>query len=276
MTMLVEDVLPQQRNTTDTSRADIRRWSTTGFVGGLIGTSALVLIWAWASQHQPELILPSPTQTWAAIAELFRNGTLLPQLGITMGRAMYGVGVAFAIGLIWGSCSGHFPWFAAITQPLLSTLMALPPVVLVALGVVWLGPGAAVTHIVVTTVALPLIVVAVSESVRNIDRDLLEMAKTFALSRRATIRHVVAPGITSPVLAATSVTIGQALRVAVMAELLSATDGIGAEVALSRTNLATADLFAWALVLVVTVIIVELVILKPLQRRLLRWRPRQP
>lgn len=78
--------------------------------------------------------------------------------------ALLGVAFAFAIGSVWGGLSGRFGWFAAFTQPLLSTLMALPPLILVVLGIVWLGPSCAVTRMVVTLVALPLIVIMAIES----------------------------------------------------------------------------------------------------------------
>jgi hypothetical protein len=110
---------------------------------------------------------------------------------------------------------------------------------------------------VIALVALPLLVIAVGEAVRADDGDLLEMAASFELSRWTTLRHVVAPGVASPVLAATSVTVGQAMRVSVMAELLAAADGVGAQVARARTNLATADLFAWAIALIAVVIVID-------------------
>ena len=78
--------------------------------------------------------------------------------------------------------------------------------------------------------------------------------------------------MTSPVLAAATVTFVSAMRVAVMAELIGATDGIGREVSQARTNLETADLFAWTLVLVVLVIALETFIMRPLMKRQLRWR----
>jgi len=182
------------------------------------------------------------------------------------------VAIAFVVGSVWGTTAGRFRWFANFTQPLLSTLMALPPVILVVLGIVWFGPSGAVTRLVVALVALPLIVIAVTEAVRNIDADLLEMARSFELSRWKVIRHVVAPGVASPVLAATSVTVGQALRVAVMAELLSATAGVGGQVRLAQTNLDTASLFAWAITLVAIVMLLETLLVKPVTARLLRWR----
>ncbi len=242
-------------------------------VGGpLVGVGIILVLWWASSRNQPELILPSPAQTWTALVDLTTSGKLVEQLGLTLARAGAGVSLAFLIGVLWGGLSGRFDWFASVTQPALSTLMALPPVVLVALGMVWLGPSGSVTRMVVTFVALPLVVVAVQEAVRDIDQDLLEMAKSFELSRGTIVRHIVIPAVASPVLAATSVTVGQALRVAVMAELLSATTGVGAQVALARANLQTAHLFAWALALIAVVILIEVVILRPVNGHLLRWR----
>lgn len=237
-----------------------------------LGTVVLLAVWALVSRHQPELILPSPAETLTAFADLVSAGRMFGELWHTFSMALIGVALAFVIGAVWGGIAGRFRWFSSFTQPLLSMLMALPPVILVALGIVWLGPTGAVTRMVVTLVALPLIVIAVTEAVRDIDADLLEMARSFELSRWKTFRHVVAPGVASPVLAATSVTVGQALRVAVMAELLSATSGVGGQVRLAQTNLNTAQLFAWAITLVIVVMLLEQLIVRPVTRHLLRWR----
>lgn len=238
----------------------------------ILGAVVLVTVWALASQRQPELILPSPAQTWDAFWVLLTEAGLLGEVAHTLGQALIGVALAFTVGLVWGGIAGRFRWFSSFTQPLLSVLMALPPVILVALGIVWFGPGGAVTRLVVALVALPLIVIAVTEAVQDIDSDLLEMARSFELSRTKVLRHVVAPAIASPVLAATSVTVGQALRVAVMAELLSATVGVGGQVRLAQTNLDTAALFAWAITLVVVVMLIETLLVRPVSSRLLRWR----
>lgn len=203
---------------------------------------------------------------------LWRKGVVGPALGQTVLNAFVGLGFAFVVGAVWGSLAGMSKWFAATTQPLLSALMAIPPVLLVALGVVWMGPKPSVTRLVVVLVALPLIVTAIKEAVRDVDGDLVEMARSFELGRFATLRHVIVPSLVSPVLAATSVTVGQSLRVVVMAELLAGSDGVGAQVALARTNLETPDLFAWTILLILVVLVVETVVLRPVTNRLLRWR----
>lgn len=241
-------------------------------VGGAVGVALLIAAWVLLAGRQPDFILPSPVETWVALLGLLADGTLYTELARTALRSVTGVLLALLIGGAWGILNGTSTWAAAISRPAVSVLMAVPPVVIVAVGLVWFGPGGTVTRLVIILVALPLIVIATQEAVRNVDRDLLEMASVFNLSRWSVLRHVIAPAVASPVLAATSVTLGQAIRVAVMAELLSATDGIGAEVALARTNLATADLMAWALVLIIAVIAIEGLVLRPLTARLLRWR----
>lgn len=73
-------------------------------------------------------------------------------------------------------------------------------------------PGDAVTRLAIILVALPLLVVTVQEAVRNVDRDLVEMAVVFGSSRMQVLRRVIAPGVASPVLTATPVTFGQRPR----------------------------------------------------------------
>lgn len=241
-------------------------------LGGGLGITALFALWVVLALTQPEIVLPSPAQTWTAFLGLLADGTLVSELARTLYRSATGVLLALGLGGLWGALNGLSFWATAISRPALAALMAIPPVVVVALGLIWFGPGDAVTRLVIVLVALPLIVITVQEAVRNVNRELLEMTTTFGVSRPAVLRHVIAPGIASPVLAATSVTMGQAVRVAVMAELLSAVDGVGAQVSLARTNLATADLFAWTVALIVLVILLETLLLRPFAAHLLRWR----
>ncbi len=244
--------------------------------GAGIGVLVLVGVWTVFSAREPELIFPSPAETFAALHGLASEGILASELATTLSRAATGVLVALAIGSIWGALNGISRWAVSISQPALAGLMAVPPIVLVVFGLTWFGPTPAATRLVIILVAIPLIVFAVQEAVQNIDSDLLEMGAAFDLSRWHTLRHIVVPAIASPVLTAVSVTLGQALRVAVMAELLSATDGIGANVARARANLETADVYAWTVLLISVALGIELAILRPLTNRLLRWRDHQP
>jgi ABC transporter permease protein len=149
--------------------------------------------------------------------------------------------------------------------------MAVPPIVLVVVGMIWLGPTAGVVILVVTLVTLPLLVASMRDAVLNVDGDLLEMATVFSKSRPWTIRRVILPAVAPPVLSALTVAVGQSVRVTVMAELLSTPTGLGAEVQQARTNLETADVFALSAMMAALTLVLELCLLRPLRRRLMVW-----
>ncbi len=58
-----------------------------------------------------------------------------------------------------------------------------------------------------------------------------------------------------------------------MAELLSASTGMGSELALARSNLDTAAVFALAILAVALVLLVDRAVIEPLRRRATRWQP---
>lgn len=236
------------------------------------GALALFAVWFLTSWGQPELVFPGPTQTVAALWELASSGDLFSELQATIWRCLLGMLIALSIGIPWGLAAGAWQTVSDLGEFALRTLLAIPPVVFVVLGMIWLGPGPNAVILVVSLVGLPLMVVTARSAVTGLDADLVEMANAFELSRWRKLRYVMLPGIAGPVLAAISVLLGQSLRVTVMAELLAAASGVGHAVALSRSNLETADLFAWALALAVLAVVIEETVVRPVQRRALRSR----
>ena len=83
---------------------------------------------------------------------------------------------------------------------------------------------------------------------------------------------MIVPAVVPPVLSAVTVALGQSIRLTVMAELLSTTTGMGAQVQQARTNLETADVFALSAVMAALTLALELLLLRPLRRRLERYR----
>ena len=185
--------------------------------------------------------------------------------------AVIGLGLSCLIGVPTGWALGTWTWLRELLDSWVQVLMAVPPIVLVVVGMIWLGPTAEVVILVVTLVTLPLLVASMRDAVLNVDGDLLEMATVFSKSRPWTIRRVILPAVAPPVLSALTVAVGQSVRVTVMAELLSTPTGLGAEVQQARTNLETADVFALSAMMAALTLVLELCLLRPLRRRLMAW-----
>lgn len=240
-----------------------RRWLYT-----TAGCVVLVLAWAWAAHGQHEYVLPSPLSAFRALSEIVTHGQFWHALGLTVMRGGIGLGLAIIIGALWGSAMGRWPAFEAFCQPMIQILLATPAVVFVILALVWLGSSSEAVMLVVALVATPLLVRTTATAVRGIDPSLSEMGQVFGLSRYERAWHIIVPLVLPPFLAATTVALGQSLRVAVMAELLATASGLGGAIRLAQINIETPQVFAYALLLATLALIIEKLSTAPLQRRL--------
>jgi NitT/TauT family transport system permease protein len=71
---------------------------------------------------------------------------------------------------------------------------------------------------------------------------------------------------------AAAITLGTAFKVAVMAELLANTGGVGGALASARANLDVATALAWVMIAVAALIAVEYGIVHPIRSAFERWR----
>ena len=162
----------------------VRRWRARLLWWAGIGLA--ILIWYWAALDQPEYALPGPESTWHAFLGLIDDGDLGWTLWLTLSRAVIGLGLACLIGIPTGWALGTWTWLRELLDSWVQVLMAVPPIVLVVVGMIWLGPTAGVVILVVTLITLPLLVASMRDAVLNVDGDLLEMATVFSKSRRLT------------------------------------------------------------------------------------------
>ena len=134
----------------------VRRWRAHLLWWAGIGLA--ILIWYWAALDQPDYALPSPESTWHAFLGLVDDGVLGWTLWLTLSRAVIGLGLSCLIGIPTGWALGTWTWLRELLDSWMQVLMAVPPIVLVVVGMIWLGPTAGVVILVVTLVTLPLLV----------------------------------------------------------------------------------------------------------------------
>jgi NitT/TauT family transport system permease protein len=136
----------------------------------------------------------------------------------------------------------------------------------------WFGLGSTQTVFVVSVLVFPTVFINTVEGMQAIDRQLLEMAGIYRASNLIKWADIYLPALAASILAGFSLAAGMAVRIVVMAELLGTSNGIGYAIAIARTNLDTPQLFAWILVCLVLVAAMELLIVRPIRKYLLRWQ----
>ena len=230
--------------TTSTTRDKNTRLSPALRLGSV---AVWLLLWQLASMAVGlPLLLPSP------LAVLLRLGQLC-------------TGADFWLTALAGLC-WRFRLIDVLARPLLGVLKSTPVASFIILALVWVKTTWLAT-VISFIMVLPLIYANVREGIDSADRQLLEMARVFRLSRRKTFRYCYLPAILPFFLSAVSSALGFAWKSGIAAEVLGRpARAIGSQIYDSKIYLETPDLFAWTLV-----VILLSVLLERLAVRFVRW-----
>ena len=238
----------------------------------VVGLALAVTLWGWGSTQLSSIALPSPVETAEALARLTATGAAFPALLETGLRVIAAFCAALVVGAGLGLAAGFAVPVRAAIGPLVTMLLAVPPIAWVVLALIWFGTGSPAVMFTVFIAVLPIIFLAAVEGMRTVDPELSEMVKAFRMTRRQMLRHVTLPHLGSYLLPACITAFGIAWKVCVMAELLSAREGVGSGLADARANLDTAETFAWLIIVVSAFLLIEALVLRPAHRWLQPWR----
>lgn len=243
---------------------------------GLAGIALLLMLWHLASLVYNPVVLPSPWATARVLVTLTIEGQAIPTALITAAHALGGFGLAALPGSMLGIAAGINVWVRRMIWPVVTIFQGIPPIAWIVLALLWFGMGGGTPVFTVAVATLPIVFVGALEGTRTVDPALLEMAHVFRIPRRMLISDIYLPHLLSYLFPVIIAGLGIAWKVALMAELLAATSGIGARLAVARINLDTAAAMAWIAVAVLLMFTFEYAVLHPLKRWLEPWRQPAP
>lgn len=215
----------------------------------LFGLAVFLAAWQLAAGFYNPVVLPSPLDVLRALTGLAVGGQLWEQGRLSVLRGLAGFALAVACGLPLGLLIGLNPFVAGLFRPLVVVLQVIPLVSWLLLALIWIGFSKVPIFVVFVT-TFPLIVINTIQGVWSVDRQLLQMAAVFRVTRSRIIREVYLPQVAPYLMAGISAALGTTWKAVAMAELFSVQKGIGAGMAVARMNLNTAALLAWTLFLV--------------------------
>jgi NitT/TauT family transport system permease protein len=236
-------------------------------------TAAFFLAWWAASSRVPAFVLPGPEAVFKAIADLFHSDTFLHDTTTTMYRVMVGFVLSAIVGTVLGVAVGSSRALAQFFDPILAVLNTVSSAIWAVFAIIWFGISDATTIFVVFMTGMPLILTSVWQGAVTVDRQHVELARSFRMSPLQILRKIYLPTILPSFFAGARLAFGFGWRVSLVAETLGASDGIGYRLRQAADLVQSAQVFAWTLILVVLMLIIEGGILKPLERHLFRWKP---
>lgn len=237
------------------------------------GVVLIIASWEIIALFSHPLIVPSIPQTFQALCQLIISGEAATCFLITLQRQLTGLGLGVLLGVLFGILGGLYRPFNTIFMPTINTILATPSVIFVVMAMVWFGVGSSQAVFVIALLIFPIMYVNSVKALHSIDKNLLQMAQAFRVPGIIKVRKIYIPGILHGFIAGFTLSVASSLRLAVFAEVLGAQNGIGPAITTARNYLETDKLFAWAILLIVLITIIEFLILRPVENYMKKWGP---
>jgi NitT/TauT family transport system permease protein len=236
---------------------------------------ALIAIWAIAAALFQSRLLPGPMTIGAAVFGDIRSGELPFQMACTLGRVAGSFAIAMVLGAIAGYAMGRSRAVDRYADPWLVVLLNMPALVIIIFAYIWIGLNETAAILAVATNKLPNVIVVMREGARALDPELDEVAKAYQFAWFWRIRHIVVPQL-APYLAASSRSgLSIVWKIVLVVELIGRPNGVGFVLGSAFSLFDMARILSYAISFIVLMLMIESLVVQPLERRANRWR-RQP
>jgi len=187
----------------------------------------VLAVWQWYGSNSIAIIFDPITTVLAALWHLWQHGGLPGAIGYSLWTFAIGYLAGLVAGVVIGMCIGAYQKAEAAVGLYLQALYATPMVAIVPLLSIWLGFGVLTQELIIALFVVFPSVVTVSAGVRNLDSDLLEVARSLRMSRMSLWRHVLLPGTVPYIAAGAAQGVAMGLVGMFIAEIFTQLTGLG-------------------------------------------------
>lgn len=240
---------------------------------GILTATLLIVIWQIVSMFTPSHLFPPVQSIITNFIGIFSEWSIMVHALSTMARILIGLTIAFLAGTLIGILMGMKNSINESIRPILSFIQGIPALSWVVIAVIWFQEVEMRIFFIMLITALPNFAFQAYDSFNNISKDLKEMLLVFRPRFYQQFRMLIIPSVTPDLLTAWKVNLGNSTRVAIVAELVGASLGIGYQLSNAQALFDMPMALAWTLVLVVFVIVLQMFIAL-LESSLLSWRPK--
>jgi NitT/TauT family transport system permease protein len=233
---------------------------------------AFLAVWQGLAVYLNSNTLPTPETVAKVFWLACVTGRLPFHLGVTLLRLVVSFTIAMILGCAIGIVLGRNKKLDAFFDNWLVIFLNVPALVTIILCYVWFGLVESAAILAVVVNKLPNVIVPIREGTRTLDQDLLDMARCFHFSKRKTLVHVIWPQLHSFVMGATRSGLALIWKIILVVELLGRSNGMGYQLHLFFQLFDVASILAYTIAFVAVIQMIELLILKPLDKKSMRWR----
>ncbi len=231
-----------------------------------------VLLWHVLASVLQSNALPAPLMVFGRVVDETLSLVMPYHLGITLSRVVIAFAAAMVIGTVIGIAMGRWRTLDLFLDGWLVLGLNVPALVTIILCYVWFGLNDTAAIVAVAINKIPTVIVTVREGARAVDPRLMQVASAYRLPRWRTLSRVYLPQLYPYLMAAARTGLSLIWKIVLVVELLGRSNGIGFQLNVFFQFFDIAGILAYTLVFAAIVLVVEAFALRPLERRLTRWR----
>lgn len=239
---------------------------------GLAGILGFLLTW----ELIPRLglvdpnYLPPASEVIAALIVDFGLTAFWVAVGETMKAWFVGLLMAVAAAVVLGFIIGSSNFLRKATNSTIEFLRPIPSVALIPLAVLMFGVKIESSLLLIVYAAFWQVLIQVLYGVADVDMVANNTAKTYGLGRMARIRYVVFPTTLPYLMTGVRLAAAVALVLAITAELVIGSPGLGREIALAQSGGAISGMYALVLATGLIGVLINM-LMRFIEKKTLSW-----
>jgi len=239
---------------------------------GIAGILAFLLIWELVPRVgivEPRFLPPASEVIWA-LARDFGLTAFWVAVGETMLAWLLGLVIAIVLALVLGFIIGSSSFLRKLTNSTVEFLRPIPSVALIPLAVLLFGVKIESTLMLVVYASFWQVFIQVLYGVADVDNVAMNTARSYGLGRVARVRYVVFPTALPYLMTGVRLAASVALILAITAELVIGSPGLGREIALAQSGGAISGMYALVLATGLIGVLINL-LMRWIERKTLSW-----
>lgn len=246
-------------------------WNNKNRLYTLLSTAILLIIWHMISLNVGnEFLFPTPLIVVNRVIEIVMGEGFIIIVLNTIKRSLLSFSLAFVIAVIAGILAGLFKPIFYLLKPVILLKKSMPTISIILLLLIWFREKAPI--FIGFIVIFPIIYSNVVVGISNINKDLVEMATTYNISKMDMLKGIYIPSIVPYLLASASSAIGINLKVVIAAETWSnATNSIGDALLIEKIGVSIEGLLAWTIIAIIIAGIFDYII-GFIENKVVRWK----
>ena len=241
---------------------------------GWLAVPAVLLVWFGVASQFPSYIFPGPVDVYHTGVEQIKGGEVGQDILISLQRLATGFLISALLAFLVGIMAGAWRPFRQFLSPLVSFFQATPPMAWAPLLIILLGLGNAPMVAVIIIASFFPILLNVMQGMRMIPETHIRAAKSLGAKGFRLAFNVYLPEIIPAAISGLNIGFAISWRSLVAAEMIGGNAGIGYFIAFNGQLGDSAAVLFGIIVIGLLALVMEWLILKPLQKRYAGWAER--